>query len=144
MKKLLFAFSIVVFLFLAVKIVSAGKPTDSLSILVYELQAKVEQLAARVTLLEQKYSNLNKYYTKDFGPFNADAGIAVTVTYGCEDGDIAISGGMFNYQGRISNWRTVRSYPGDSQYNNHIWETTIINEVENGSFNLRVKCLDLN
>lgn len=147
MKKLIF---IVIALFVLV----AGNITkvegkselslSSLATLVSSLSTKLDQLTARVVTLENKTIPAPVYYTKDFGSFTANKGVAMTVTYGCENGDVAISGGLFNYQGVISNWRTIRSYPEDSQYNNSVWTTTVINEVEDGGFNLRVKCLKAN
>lgn len=139
MKKLIFLLVVFIFLFVSGRTVFAVKP-NTLSDVVYELQAKVEDLIVRVTTLEN--SQKENYYTRNFGPYNITKGVAVSTIYGCYDGDIAISGGLYGYSGTLSNWRTIRSYPLDSQYNNHVWETTVINEVENGTFSLTVKCLD--
>lgn len=82
------------------------------------------------------------YYVKtsDWVPVSANVGL--TLTYGCNDGDIAISGGLYEYSGNLNDWRTIRSAPSD-EANPHAWTLTVVNESTSGQFIGIVKCLKL-
>jgi hypothetical protein len=81
------------------------------------------------------------YYLATSGWIVADPNIATTVVSGCNDGDIAISGGMDQYTGPIHIWRTVRSVPS-IEWGSNGWVLTMVNESSTqNQFQATVKCL---
>ena len=88
-----------------------------------------------------KPSPTSPYYVKASGWINADPNAAVAAPFGCNPGDIALSGGMEFYTGTINTWRTIKSSP-ESLGESNTWTTTVINEGSTPQqFTVVVKCL---
>lgn len=92
--------------------------------------------------------DLTKIYTKVDGPFTATKDIASTVAHGCNQGDLAIGGGIYSYSGSLANWRTIKNTPrytepSDVMVTANGWDTTVINTVENGTFWTMTRCVDI-
>lgn len=92
--------------------------------------------------------DLTKIYTKVDGPFTATKDISSTVAHGCNRGDLAIGGGLYYYSGFLSNWRTIKSTPRETDPANVAetasgWDTTVINTVEDGTFGTMTRCVDI-
>jgi len=92
--------------------------------------------------------DLTKIYSKLDGPFNINKGYASTVIHGCNEGDLAIGGGMEIYTGNLNNWQTIRSLPlmtetSDVTITSKTWATTVINNVESGTVFMLTRCIDL-
>lgn len=141
MKKLILGLTLFIFtLLVTANPVSAAINSDieRLYAMIQSLSTKVEALTLRVTNLETEQPTY--YRVVSTNNINATAGIPVTTFISCNEGDVAVGGGLNNSSGFLSNWRTIRSVPAygnDSQ-----WEVTIINEIDNGTFTLAARCLD--
>lgn len=117
----------------------------------FSLRKKCQGNSRRVVIIGEQGPqgepgvNLSKdsFYTEISGPYSTGPGTAQTVIYGCDNADVAISGGLYSSSGPIWNWRTIRNSPNDLQANQHNWVTTITNVAESGTFTLIVKCLKI-
>ena len=86
----------------------------------------------------------DSFYVKITDSISYGTGNVNTVIMGCDEGDVAIGGGLYDESLPRIDWKTVRSAPVQNgyAYTPTNWHLTVASE-HNGSFKGVVECLDL-